>query len=187
MNVIAYRISNHDSGTRMSATSVDVPACVGCGRRVDQFYHNPEFRFDKTLRFDTCATYDGQALVSARFKEFCISNQLSGVTFLDFKLASGVFHLIVDRIVPFDTARRGTRFSGMCPTCKRYWSVIGATPAYLVGDRKLEEGLYRSDLFFGEGDEQHPLLFAGISTAEKMLASGLCLDLRPVFAGTSKE
>jgi len=91
--VIAYHMSIHDDGTHMlGPDTYRVPrdagyydwrfgidgaphpaTCPICGRKTDPDYINPQFRVRRRKR-DLTSTYDGFVLVSARFREFCESN-----------------------------------------------------------------------------------------------------------------
>jgi hypothetical protein len=79
------------------------------------------------------------------------------------------FVLRLANVLAFDAERRGTRFLSPCPACGAFYDVVGATPAFLRGVREpIERGFFRSDLVFGSGPEQRPLLFVGIRTAEAL-------------------
>ncbi len=72
---------------------------------------------------------------------------------------------------PFDAERRGTTFEKPCPACGAFYDVLGVTPPYLRGvTEPILEGLFRTDLEFGSGPIQHPLIVAGMETYAEMQA-----------------
>lgn len=91
--VIAYHMSIHDDGTHMlGPETYRVPrdagyydwrfgiggaphpaTCPTCGRKTDPDFINPQFRV-RCRKRDLTMRYDGYVLVSARFREFCESN-----------------------------------------------------------------------------------------------------------------
>ncbi|MDB5346403.1 MAG: hypothetical protein JWP89_4780 [Schlesneria sp.] len=141
--------------------------CPTCGRKTDPDFINPSFRV-KRRRRDIVATADGYCLASERFRRYCASQPWEGVKFLPLPADPDFFVFRPTLVLPFDAARRGTRFENPCPTCREYYNVIGATPVYLVGIERIQDGLYRTDLEFGSGPEQQPVTLAGISSGEEL-------------------
>lgn len=187
--VIAYHMSVHDDGTHMlgpdtyrvprdagyydwrfGIDGIPHPAtCPTCGRKTDTNYINPQFRVRRRRR-DLTVTYDGYVLVSARFREFCeLNNWHQDVHFGNLPADNDYFVFKPTRTLEFDSERRKTRFEDHCPECDKYFNVIGATPVFLRNvDHPITEGFFRSDLEFGSGHEQHPLLILGTETAQKI-------------------
>ena len=185
--ILAYRLAPHDDGTHMlgggtyrpprsagfhdwrfGKDGVPHPATCGtCGRKTDPNYVNPSFSPKK--RWDISATYDGYCIVSCRFRDFCLIRRWQGMTFVRLPADMGFFVLRLSSVLRFDAERRRTRFEHKCPTCGAYYSVIGADPTFLRDvTEPIKEGFFRSDLEFGSGPTQHPLILLGIDTAEKL-------------------
>jgi len=87
----------------------------------------------------------------------------------------------IERIA-FDAERRKTRFEEFCDECHRYFSVVGAIPVFLVGQAApLPEHVVGTDLEFGSGDAQRPLVIVGPGLGESLASRGLSgLHLRPL-------
>lgn len=190
--LIAYQISPHDDGTHMlgretfrpppsagyydwrfGKDGVPHPAtCETCGRKTDANYVHPKFRAKKRT-WDISSTYDGYCIVSSRFRQFCEQQGWRGMQFVTLPSDNDFFVLRISKTLTFDAERRETRFEDPCPTCKSYFNVIGANPAYLHGIKSpIKEGFFRSDLEFGSGHEQHPLILIGVETAKKLKDQG---------------
>jgi hypothetical protein len=121
-----------------------------------------EIRLDvpSTFKMDVSITYDGVTVVSARFLEIYVGSQLCGLRFHE--IAQGFSILAATRRVAFDTAARRTALKNHCVSCGQFQTVAGATPAFLLPpvDVSKEEFVW-TDVEFGSGDEQHPLLICG--------------------------
>ena len=169
---------------RFGKDGVPHPATCGtCGRKTDPDYVSPVFRVKRRNRDITC-TYDGYTLVSRRFKDVCEGASCAGAVFVPLPADEAFFWLRSDRTIAFDAVARGTRFEKPCPACGTFYSVVGATPVRLRNAIPLGEGFYRTDLEFGSGHEQHPLLIVGVRTAEMLKAATLKgLELRKIDGG----
>jgi len=88
----------------------------------------------------------------------------------------------VDGVVRFDAVRRQTTFEDQCPECQRYRSVAGALPVFLIpGETIPLDQIVRTDLEFGSGAEQHPIVLVGSELAKVLPALSLRgLTLRPM-------
>ena len=93
----------------------------------------------------------------------------------------GFFVLDSQNEVAFDAARRGTKFDRKCGECGRFNVVAGAFPVFLVDAAPLPDVVWRTDVEFGTGDEQHPLILVGPMLARRLNDAKLSgVDLRPV-------
>lgn len=210
MNIIGYRLGGQDNGTVMfkplpeelicpvstaflstdekkslyaeSSTTQNRPeTCGTCGYRLDFQAHNPEYRLRSTKR-DISETYDGQTIVSVRFRNFCIQNNYEGVHFLPFSSDPNHFHLIAVKIVEFDKVNGRTWNGGFCATCGNYQFVGVSSPYMLEKNTILEDDFYRTDMFFAGGNEKHPLIIVGVETKQKLKAAGLKgLEFSPAY------
>ena len=166
---------NTTRGSEMPST------CPSCGWRLDFQAHNPNYKLRST-KSDITGTYDGQIIVSRKFRDFCEQEKYQGLRLLPFINDDNHFHLIVDNTVNFDFIRGGTVFNQYCDICKNYESIIGSIPAFLKVIQSLEDGFYRSDILFAHGNEKHPLLLVGIDTKKKLKAAGLKgMDFHPAY------
>ena len=170
--IVAYSISEPDCRARMFEDDPQLKKCTGCGYRLDFFAHNPRFRLAGD-KYDICATYDLQSIGSLAFKRFCEGQGYCGLRFLGFDSDEVHFHVVVEKMVPFDPVRRGTRFENLCNDCGNYESVAGATPAFLKVSTPLLDGIYRTDVLFGSGNHKAPLILVGLDTKRKMEMAGL--------------
>ena len=141
--------------------------CPTCGRKTDVDFINPTFRVRKR-RQDVVATADGYCLASVRFRRFCEGQPWKGVAFLSLPSDPAFFVFRPTLVLPFDAARRATRFEAPCPACHAFYNVIGSTPVHLIGVERVPDGLFRTDLEFGSGHEQHPVLLTGAGSAEQL-------------------
>jgi hypothetical protein len=172
--LVGYTVTGYDNGTVMfEDNDPSLARCPACGFRTDFFAHNPFYRQGRKRRSDLLSTYDNADIVTLAFQSFCLDNLYEGVKFLEFKNDSDHFHLQVDRVIPFNAKKRGTRCIDYCPACENYKSVIGADPAYLEIEKPLKDGFYRSDLLFANGNGKAPLLIVGCETKSKMEAAKL--------------
>jgi hypothetical protein len=133
---------------------------------------NPKFRCRS--KKDICSTYDGYTIVSTKFKDFCQDQGYLGLEFVPFALAPGRFWLKVNNIVAYDGEARKTQFSYYNEEFKSYKEVIGATPVYLQNKvAEIGDGIFRTDIFFGENFKKCPLLLCGRETKIKMKKIGI--------------
>ena len=155
------RIAEYHAGTISNTLKITEDnrkqnKCPLCGYRLDFQPYNKDYK-RKNKTSDIGFTYDGQAIVSTKFKQFCLDRRLEGVIFREFENDKGCFQMIVTREAAFDSKRRRTRFQNLCPVCGNYESVIGATPVCLLTAELLPTGIFRSDLYFADGNAKHPL------------------------------
>jgi hypothetical protein len=142
-----------------------VATCGGCGRKTDPSYISPTFRV-RHRDADLVATYDGYLLASRRLKNHCIESRSPGAHFVTLPADDDFSWLCPDRIVEFDPVARHTKFERPCPDCGAFYTVAGATPARLkVDPATLPDGFFRTDLEFGSGPEQSPLIVVAGRTA----------------------
>jgi len=184
MKLVGYTITGQDNDSYMFRDNSALNRCTVCGYRLDFSQTNPDYTLTKCSAHIS-ATYDGQTIVSKKFKEFCELNEYRRIRFGSFENDSNHFHLVLTRKIKFDAVRRGTRFERLCPQCGNHGAVAGATPAYVFVDESLADGFYRTDLIFGSGNEKAPLNLLGSETRAKLIAAGLGLedvDFHPAYA-----
>ena len=153
--------------------------CRECRRSLDPDWIDAEFSLSQT-QWDVSYTYDGYCIVSARFRDVVGEREAH---YLDLPSQPDFFALFADGRVAFDVERRGTRFENFCRECGRYRDIAGATPAFLKPPLPRPDELRRTDVEFGSGEEQSPLLIVGADLADELRGAGLSgLDLRAVAA-----
>jgi hypothetical protein len=131
-------------------------------------YYNPFFKIKKKT-YDFSHPYDIGHIVSLKFKEFCLREEYSGILFREFEREPNFFQLIVNNVLQFDIERRKPELIGFCSLCKNYKEVVDSLPTFVKGiNKELRDGIYRSDLFFGEGNNKHPLIIVAPITAKKL-------------------
>lgn len=174
---VGFVLSAADNGSFMLRGDAPHPACPACGLATARDWVDPAFRLTGS-RLDASYTYDGYFVASERF--VTVVGERSA-TFVDLPSEPGFFAVVPQVAVAFDSERRGTRFDDLCPTCGRYRSVAGATPAFLRLDGPLPDVIVRTDVEFGSGDERHPLLLVGPDLANRLVAAALTgIELSPV-------
>lgn len=143
------------------------PACCRqCGRKTDSDFINPAYRVTKR-RFDFASTYDGYDIVSQRVKAFCEGRKLGG-SFTPLPGDPDFFWIRAKKKVKCDLKSRRTELTNKCTTCRKFHDVVGTDSVLWRAIRPLATGLYRSDLEFGSGHEQSPLLIVDVKTAQAM-------------------
>ena len=144
--------------------------CGTCGSKTDPSYIGQKYRAKRRNR-DLGGTYDGYHVVSRRFRDFCEERAFTGMEFVPLPADSDFFVLRLSLVLPFDAERRGTTIANPCPQCKAYHEVIGVTPPYLRGvSEPILEGFFRTDLEFGSGHSQRPLIVVGTGTYAELRA-----------------
>lgn len=169
---------------RFGVAGVPHPATCGkCGRKTDRDYVSRSFRV-RHRRRDLVATYDGYLVGSKRLRDYCVGRKFVGVSFVRLPGDDGFFWLRPDRVVAFDAEWRQTRFEKPCNACGAFYDVVGATPARLREvSEPLLDGFYRTDIEFGSGPEQHPLVIVGTRTVEALRTERFSgLDFQEVVA-----
>jgi hypothetical protein len=175
--MIGYVLGAPDNGSFMLVEDSLAPRCSSCGLVADLGWINPRFDL-RDKRFDASYTYDGYLIVSERFR---VVADAAGGRYIELPSIPGFYSLVVDRVVPFDSARRGTIFERPCEECGRFYVVAGATPAFLLVDGPLSDDFFRTDVEFGTGDEQTSLIALGAELAATLRAADLAgVDLEEI-------
>lgn len=147
--------------------------CPTCGRKTDPAFISPTFRA-RHRSWDASCTYDGYYLASKRLRRVAGEHGWRGVEFDPLPADADFFRLRVTQLIEFDSVARQTRFENPCPDCGRFHDVVGATPVRLKNPGALApDGVYRTDLEFASGHEQHPVVLVGTEIAEQIRAARL--------------
>lgn len=166
---MGYILGAIDNGQYMLRGDASHPACSTCGMVSDRRWTDPSFSLARS-ELDASYTYDGYLIVSDRFR---VVVGLEGARYDDLPSSPGHYSLTADKELAFDAARRRTRFDRLCSECGRYFDVNGATPVFLVPGTTVPDIISRTDISFGTGDEQHPLILLGPALAARLRAAAL--------------
>jgi hypothetical protein len=168
MKLLGFSISGADNDSYMNPDQYEVNICK-CLEFVKnrQLHLNPNFKLIKKS-FDISSTYDSYLIVSARFRQFCVDNKYSGVSFFEIPNYKTKFLMLVDNVVKVDTARRGTTFLEFNSDCNEYNEVVGATPVCLLDNSILADGFYRTDIEFGRSYAKESIVLIGADTGVKL-------------------
>lgn len=179
--IIGYGISGPDNDSYLNPDGRGKSIC-----EVIDFVKNREkfitqkFKV-KRSNLNLSYTYDGGTIVSQKFRDFCLRNKYSNVDFFQLKTQKELYLFKCTQTVEFNTIRRQTTFEEFKKECQLYNSIAGAHPICLKSNLVLKDGLYRTDIIFGGGYEQHPLLIIGIETYEKMKLDKINdIDFEPI-------
>jgi hypothetical protein len=174
----AFSLSAPDNDSYMLNGPAPHDSCESCGLPIDRDWIDPSFRLNRR-DLDMSYTYDGYLIGSEKFME---ATSRRGARFISLRSTPGFYSIRVDITVRFDAVRRKVTTENWCPRCQRYRSVAGALPVYLLpGEVIPRDRLVRTELEFGSGNEQHPIVMAGSDLAKELLAASLTgLTLRPV-------
>lgn len=165
--IVAYHLDGQDNDSYMFEDYNRDGYCRVCSAKLKPSV-NPTFRLNKKI-YDVSYTYDGYFIVSQKFKKFCSRKELENVIFHDLYNEPGFFYLEVLEKIEFDTEKRETLFTDRCPICKVYKEVTGATPVFLKNlNACIEDGIFRTDILFGENYARHPLIIGGVTTAKEI-------------------
>jgi hypothetical protein len=179
MKVLGFSISGLDNDSYMNSDQYEVNICK-CLDFVKnrQLHLNPNFKLTKKS-YDISFTYDSYLIVSDRFKQFCLDNKYSGVSFFEIPNYKTKFLMLVSNVVKFDTNRRETTFIDFNSDCSEYNEVVGATPVCLSNNSILPDGFYRTDIEFGRSYAKDAIILVGLDTGAKLKAQkfkGLYLE-----------
>jgi hypothetical protein len=184
--IVGYTISGQDNDSTMFGKKLPLRRCPGCGFRLDFFATNPDYAGPTIKGMDYSVTYDNQDIVSRAFRDFVLEKGYRGIRFGPFTRDPEHFHLLIDRVVPFDAERRKVRFERPCKVCGNCAYVVGALPAYLRVASVLDDGFYRTDLFFGSNDAKSALTIVAPRTHDELAMSRLQgLEFHPAFGAES--
>ncbi len=176
----SYVLDGHDNDLYFFEGRRDVKRCPSCGALTQKWQETlAQDAVSKRLKADVSGSYDGVLVVSQRFRETYIAGGLTGLVFTE--VGPTHWAVLPERTVMFDSKTRGTRFESRCSSCGIYAEVAGATPAFLRANEVIgPDEFVRTDIEFGSGDEQHPLIICGERAAEelrKAALKGLELDV----------
>lgn len=174
MTVIGYVLTGQDNDTFMfEQDDPAVPRCRVCGYKLDFQAFNPNYRLGKRGRsWDIAGTYDGQVIVSRRFRDVCMDNDVAGIEFKAFPQEPDFFQAVSTRVIELDPVASMLRLLKQCPSCQNFESIVGPYRRFR-SDGRLPSGFYRSDLVLASGDEKGPLLVASIDVRRLLEDAGL--------------
>jgi len=168
MKVLGFSLSGPDNDSYMNSDQYEINICK-CLDFVKnrQLHLNPNFKVTKKF-YDISFTYDSYLIVSDRFKQFCVDNKYSGVSFFEIPNYKTKFLMLVSNVVKFDADRRETTFIEFNSDCNEYNEVVGATPVCLLDNSILADGFYRTDIEFGRSYAKGAIILVGLETGTKL-------------------
>jgi hypothetical protein len=157
---MAWVVDGHDNGMYFFRDRDDLERCPACKMLTQKWQAILPENAASRLKADVSASYDGVEVVSSNFRSAYDRAGLFGLRFRQVGIRQ--WAVMPERTVAFDVAARKTRREKRCDVCGLFASVAGATPAYLVpGQMVAPAEFVRTDIEFGSGDEQHPLIICG--------------------------
>jgi hypothetical protein len=165
-----YWLSATDNDSYMLNGPTPHASCGACGLPLDRDWIDPYFQFTRR-DLDASYTYDGYLIGSEKFRA---ATSGRGARFISLPSTPGFYSVRIDAAVRFDAVRRRTKFEDFCPECQRYRTVVGALPVFLLpGEAIPPDQLVRTDLEFGSGNEQRPIVLVGSDLAKELIAASL--------------
>jgi hypothetical protein len=172
------------SKTESTNINVDnIPICIHCGRKTNPLYINSNYKAKKRKN-DFIYTYDGYLLVSKKIGNMLIGKYKNENDFKKLPSDDEYFWLNPQRVIQFDVIKRKTQFENYCPYCKEYSDVIGSNPIMLMTNENINgKVIYKTDIEFGSGYEQHPLIILGIDVYNFLSSkNNIDLDVKEITA-----
>lgn len=185
-----YKLSGPFNGAQMLDPQGPWARCPRCGFLLDRDELDPEFSLDieegevidygtgeieeavthadAKRVFDFSYTYDLRPIVSARFRDAVLGSCSTPVQFADLPREAGFFVLRPIEELEWDVDRAGSRFGERCRRCGQHAYAVGPGSSVRHPDRIEGNGIYRSDVEFGDGDEKHPLVIVGDELGEAL-------------------
>jgi hypothetical protein len=180
MSTIGWSILGPDNDTEMySRDDHFLARCPTCRYRLDFQATNPDYvprKRKSILRCAVTCTYDGQYIVTAALKAFCEAQAYEHVVFVGFPKHPEAFQLIATKQVEVEPYISGVRWQGRCPECRNHESVVlggSRNPLTVKTMSPLVNGIYRTDLAFGNCDGKSPIVIVGLDTKANMVDAGL--------------
>jgi hypothetical protein len=146
--------------------------CSSCGYLLNFNYHNANFKIKRKV-FHLSHCYDTGDIISLTLKEYLIRKKYAGVQFASFDNEKTFYQIFLENEIELDPVKREVQFSNKCSTCNNYEEVIGATPCFLKNENPIEDGFFKSDLYFGSGNRKCPIILIGVETKEKLMKEKL--------------
>ncbi|HEV7281066.1 MAG TPA: hypothetical protein VGN57_12750 [Pirellulaceae bacterium] len=163
-----------------SGEALPAKRCDACGELLDKWNESLAGLKVRKRRYDASYTYDGLLIVSARFKEVYDASHLRGLRFRGLPDDPAFFDAQATRRVEYDSIRRQTRFIKPCSACRRFESVVGATPVFLAPHVTVApDEFVHTDVEFASKDEKGPLLLCGetvTAVLKREKLKGICLE-----------
>lgn len=174
MKLIGYSVTGDDNDSIAFPAEGGVARCIGCLHVIDKWALIPRQFELKRRDFDLSSTYDGVDIASSQFRKVVTDRGIRGFVFRPLIGVKGYYQVLATKVVKFDPEGRGTVFEDRCPICGKYDSVAGATPAELKRGQRIDANeVVRTDLEFGSGDEQSPVLICGLEASQILRDSKL--------------
>ncbi|MCX7113690.1 MAG: hypothetical protein NTX45_27140 [Proteobacteria bacterium] len=156
--------------------------CVECGSKLSRHIINDKFYLIKK-NYDVSFTFDGFLIGSQKFLSILSELSLEGYSAnkinQDPRYKTNYFKIEFNKIIHIDCLKAKPQIGPICKQCGQNKYVVGAHDYYLENSPRLDHGLFRTDLEFGDGFEKSPIIVVGIESAKLLLAAelkGMTLD-----------
>lgn len=182
--IVGYELYPTDIDSFMWDDFKEFPKCSRCGCRTDFFASNPNYRLAPSGP-DFGATWDGEIIVTERFREFCQTNNLNGLVYRSLRRDVRHFHIIPKRVLAVNVQRSHFKTVDVCKGCGFPREVITlGNPMVIQIDVPMLQGFYRSNILLGSGNDKSPALIVDFRTKKLLEDSDLkgFHDFEPVYA-----
>lgn len=180
--IIAYAMSAKDAEGYYFE---DAPASIFCSSCTSCIRNNyiPKSVNIKYFNLDGSYTYDGQLIVSQKFKSWYMENGFKDSDFYCVDKEKHLFSFKPNSTLIFDVVKREVVFDEYCQTCHQYEEIAGANPVFLENvDNEILDGFFRTDVEFGSGREKSPIIILGTKTYKNLKKAKLTgFEFDPVY------
>lgn len=162
----------------------DLDICPDCGTIKNREYTNPQLRISQR-KYDFSYTYDGRAVASRRFREFCDMKSIEGGVFHELIMTEGFFHFQVraTRVVEVCRDKPVFNIGERCRTCGHSEYFCGVKPMFLRTERPLGTGFYRTDVYYADKNERQPCYIVSVDTKRMLeLEEFRGIGFHPVYS-----
>jgi len=175
-NIVAKVILGNDMDYMFSLQDKRPGICSVCHNLIEQI---PDLdAVIKRKKGDFFVTYDGFALVSQKFKDFCESRNYPHLTFQEMTNMKGLYYFMPNEVFQIDTSV--LHFMNYNECCRSFDGVYGGlikiAPNFPIVSNDF---ICRSNIFFRDRQKKGPLYIIGIETVQHMCDYGLkdiCFD-----------
>jgi hypothetical protein len=172
-SLIGYVLYPKDIDSYMWDDFREFKKCERCGFRTEFLGTNSKYRPIRTAP-DFGATWDGEYIVTRRFKNFCEAFNLAGLEYFGFRKDTDHFQLVFTRIIKIDQMlSKPVLRDGPCQNCGQSRGLHWEKPWTFSVTNPLEIGFYRSDVLTGWDNDKRPLHIVSPRTRQLLESSDL--------------
>ncbi|MGI9464263.1 MAG: hypothetical protein ACR2OM_10000 [Aestuariivirgaceae bacterium] len=172
MRILAYTLSGADNRAYFYDTAPKSIFCRTYGGVVDKEFAPVRLTLERPV-MDVSFTYDGQAIVTEKFKQFCAKRGFEGGRFVQVNYEPVLYHFTAGRTLIVDEARSSIEYGRLCKTCGQYNSIAGGTVLDRSFQHDIDTGLFRTDISYGMNRGVGPNIIVGLSDRAAAQEAGL--------------